>query len=124
MAAYEFMYLTPSIQALIRDNKVFRIDSDIQTGKKWGMELLDDNLFRHFMSGKISKEEAIDKSKNPANMADKMRRAGIDPGIEEDEAESEAGAAAANGSGAATAQSEAERQAQMAKNRARMSGQK
>ena len=45
IAAYEFMYVTPGIQNLIRENKSFRIDSEIQTGKKFGMQLLDDNLW-------------------------------------------------------------------------------
>ena len=48
VAAYEFMYVTPGIQNLIRENKSFRIDSEIQTGKKYGMQLLDDNLWRHY----------------------------------------------------------------------------
>src|SRR5215218_7026440 len=77
LAAYEFMYVTPSIQNLIRENKSFRIDSDIQTGKRYGMELLDDNLWRHFTAGRISAEEAIDKSKNPGQMVDKMEKAGV-----------------------------------------------
>src|ERR671916_1466910 len=77
MAAYEFMYVTPGIQNLIRENKSFRIDSEIQTGKRYGMELLDDNLWMNFMAGKISKEEAIDKSKNPGQMVDKMEKAGV-----------------------------------------------
>src|SRR5580765_5373372 len=58
LAAYEFMYVTPSIQNLIREGKTFRIDSDIQTGKRYGMQLLDDNLWIHFQAGKIAKEEA------------------------------------------------------------------
>src|SRR5690348_160245 len=77
LAAYEFMYVTPGIQNLIRENKSFRIDSEIQTGKKYGMELLDDNLWRHFTAGRISAEEAIDKSKNPSQMVDRMHRNGI-----------------------------------------------
>src|SRR3954468_14672448 len=77
LAAYEFMYVTPGIQNLIRENKSFRIDSEIQTGKRYGMELLDDNLWRLFQGGKISAEEAIDKSKNPGGMVDRMNRAGI-----------------------------------------------
>src|SRR5918998_2819251 len=77
LAAYEFMYVTPSIQNLIRENKSYRIDSDIQTGKRYGMELLDDNLWRHFTAGRISAEEAIDKSKNPGQMVDKMEKAGV-----------------------------------------------
>src|ERR1700742_5221768 len=68
VAAYEFMYVTPAIQNLIRDNKSFRIDSEIQTGKRFGMQLLDDNLWNHFQAGRIGMEEAIDKSKNPAGM--------------------------------------------------------
>src|SRR5271154_2926176 len=85
MAVYEFMYVTPGIQNLIRENKSFRIDSDIQTGKKFGMQLLDDNLWVTFQAGKISAEEAIDKSKNPGQMVDKFTRAGLDPGKEGDD---------------------------------------
>ena len=74
--AYEFMYVTPRIQNLIRENKSFRIDSEIQTGKRYGMQLLDDNLWMHFQAGRISAEEAIDKSKNPGGMVDRMQRRG------------------------------------------------
>jgi len=38
VAAYEFLVVTPAIANLIRENKVFRIDSSIQTGKKFGMQ--------------------------------------------------------------------------------------
>src|SRR5213595_3721248 len=76
LAGYEFMYVTPGIQNLIRENKSFRIDSEIQTGKKFGMQLLDDNLWMHFQAGRISAEEAIDKSKIPGAMVDKMQRHG------------------------------------------------
>src|SRR5215204_2376891 len=84
LAAYEFMYVTPSIQNLIRENKSFRIDSEIQTGKRYGMQLLDDNLWMHFTAGRISAEEAIDKSKNPGFMVDKMQRAGVMVNKEDD----------------------------------------
>src|SRR5207244_12892708 len=57
IAAFEFMYCTPAIQNLIRENKSFRIDSEIQTGKKFGMQLLDDNIFSLFQAGKIGTEE-------------------------------------------------------------------
>ena len=36
VAAYEFMVVTPAISNLIRENKTYRIDSSIQTGKKAG----------------------------------------------------------------------------------------
>src|SRR5881275_825958 len=84
VAGYEFMYVTPSIQNLIRENKSFRIDSEIQTGKRYGMQLLDDNLFMHFQAGRISAEEAIDKSKVPGMMVDRMQRAGIGEATEDE----------------------------------------
>src|SRR5271170_6945723 len=80
VAAYEFMYVTPSIQNLIRENKVFRIDSEIQTGKRYGMQLLDDTLWDLYHAGKISQEEAIDKSKIPGLMMDRFGRLGLDAG--------------------------------------------
>ncbi|MEL7240284.1 MAG: type IV pilus twitching motility protein PilT, partial [Planctomycetota bacterium] len=78
LAAYEFMYVTPSIQNLIRENKSFRIDSEIQTGKRYGMQLLDDNLWGHYLEGRITAEDAIDKSKNPGYMMERIRNLGVE----------------------------------------------
>jgi twitching motility protein PilT len=131
IAGYEFMFITPGIQNLIRENKVFRIDSEIQTGKKHGMVLLDDYLFTLFQTGKIAKEEAIEKSKSPIAMRDKFQRAGIE--VEGFEGEDGGGGEEGGGGApkpdsptspssppAANGTSEAERQAQIAKNRARL----
>src|SRR5437762_2312369 len=43
VSAFEMMVVTPAIQNLIRENKVYRIDSSIQTGRKHGMFLLDES---------------------------------------------------------------------------------
>jgi twitching motility protein PilT len=122
VAAYEFMYVTPGIQNLIRDNKSFRIDSEIQTGKKYGMQLLDDNLWMLFQAGKIGAEEAIDKSKVPGSMVDRMQRAGVMVTKKDDalmaEAEERGGGAAP--AAAAGGNAEADKAAQAAANRARM----
>jgi len=83
VAAYEFLVITPAIQNLIREGKTFRIDSFIQTGKKFGMQLLDDHLWDHYMSGKISAEEMVDKSKNPQDLTDKVHRLGRQVGRSE-----------------------------------------
>src|SRR5688572_4359487 len=128
LAAYEFMYVTPGIQNLIRENKSFRIDSEIQTGKRYGMQLLDDNLWMHFTAGRISAEEAIDKSKNPGFMVDKMQRAGIMVNKEDDalmaEAEDAGAASGPPGAGAPApgkpGGGNAEQQAAQAAARARM----
>ena len=76
VAAFEFLVVTPAISNLIRENKTFRIDSAIQTGKKFGMQLLDDHLWQLYEEGKINAEEMIDKSKDPGDLTEKVHRAG------------------------------------------------
>lgn len=76
LAAYEFMVVTPGIAHLIRDNKSFRLDSMIQTGKKFGMQLLDDHLWSMYEKGMISAEDMIDRSKNAEHLVEKIHRAG------------------------------------------------
>src|SRR3954471_886503 len=51
IAVYEIMINTPSVAALIRDNKTYRINSDIQTGAKFGMVTLDSFLMEKFQAG-------------------------------------------------------------------------
>lgn len=71
VAAYEFMVVTPAISNLIRENKTYRIDSSIQTGKKLGMQLLDDHLWTLYDGGKITLEEMLDKARQPGALQDK-----------------------------------------------------
>ncbi len=79
VAAYEFMVVTPAIANLIRENKTFRIDSSIQTGKKYGMQLLDEHLLKLYMDKIISAEEAVDKARNPGEMEAKIEA--VDRGL-------------------------------------------
>ncbi len=71
IAAYEFMVVTPAIANLIRENKTYRIDSSIQTGKKLGMQLLDEHLWRLYDTGVIALEEMLDKGRQPGALQDK-----------------------------------------------------
>ncbi len=71
IAAYEFMVVTPAIANLIRENKTYRIDSSIQTGKKLGMQLLDEHLWKLYDTGIINLEEMIDKGRQPGALQDK-----------------------------------------------------
>jgi len=88
VAAYEFMMVTPAIANMIRENKTFRIDSAIQTGKKFGMQLLDDHLWNLFEKGWISIEDMVDKARNSELLVEKAHRAGHQIGrVELDEAE-------------------------------------
>ncbi|MFO0878768.1 MAG: type IV pilus twitching motility protein PilT [Gemmataceae bacterium] len=72
IAAYEMMVMTPAIQNLIRENKTYRIDSSIQTGRKHGMFLLDESLFRLWKEQLVDKEEALMRANKPAELAAKM----------------------------------------------------
>ncbi len=92
VAAYEMMVMTAAIQNLIRENKSYRIDSSIQTGRKFGMFLLDDSLFRLWRDGVCAKEECLMRAAKPTDLAAKIAQAerGIyDEEGEEDEDEDE-----------------------------------
>jgi twitching motility protein PilT len=71
IAAYEFMVVTPAIANLIRENKTYRIDSSIQTGKKLGMQLLDEHLWKLYDIGKITLDEMLVQSRQPGMLQDK-----------------------------------------------------
>jgi twitching motility protein PilT len=75
VAAFEIMVNTPSIGALIRDNKTFRIQSDIQTGAKYGMVTLDSFLMEKWEAGLIAEEEVITKSQDPTTIVQKLQEA-------------------------------------------------
>ena len=88
VASYEFLVVTPAIANLIRENKTFRIDSAIQTGRKFGMQLLDDHLWSLYQKGIIAAEEMIDKGKDPGELTEKVHRVGGTVGrVELDEEE-------------------------------------
>ena len=73
VAVYEIMINTPAIAALIRDNKTFRVNSDIQTGAKYGMVTLDGYLLEKYQQGMISREECINKSQDPQTLTTKLQ---------------------------------------------------
>jgi twitching motility protein PilT len=76
IAAYEFLVVTPAVANLIRENKTFRIDSAIQTGRKFGMQLLDDHLWTLYEKGMIDAEEMIDKGRDSNGLTEKVHTAG------------------------------------------------
>ena len=61
MAAMEIMVGTGAVRNLIRENKIHQIPSMIQTGKKDGMQLLDQHVLEYLMAGEITPEEAYMK---------------------------------------------------------------
>ena len=72
VAAFEIMVTTSAIAQMIRENKTFRINSDIQTGSKYGMISLDSHLLSLYNRKLISSGEAIIKAQNPMEMKEKI----------------------------------------------------
>src|SRR6478736_8969664 len=73
VAVFEIMMNTPSIAALIRDNKTFRLQSDIQTGAKYGMVTLDSFLVDKYLAGMIAREEVVTKAQDPVTIQAKIQ---------------------------------------------------
>ncbi len=76
-AALEILIATPAVRNLIRDGKTFQIPTVLQTGKKFGMQSLDDAILDHLEKGRINPEDAylhcLDKARFRAflrNVAD------------------------------------------------------
>ena len=65
IAVFEVMILTHSIGALIRDNKTFRIATEIQTGSKHGMVSLEASLVDLYLAGVIARDEVFAKAQDP-----------------------------------------------------------
>ncbi len=73
IAGFEIMVSTPSIKALIRDAKTYRITSDIQTGAKYGMNTLDSHLTALYEQGVISYGEMITKAQDAQGIIEKLK---------------------------------------------------
>jgi len=72
IAAYEFLVITPASQNLIRKNETFRLESVIQTGRQWGMQLLDDSLWDLYSRGVIAVEELLERSQRREEIEEKL----------------------------------------------------
>jgi twitching motility protein PilT len=63
--AAEILVVTPAIRALIRDDKIHQIYSSMQSGKKYGMQTLNDSLYALYMSREVDEEECLRVSGDP-----------------------------------------------------------
>jgi len=75
VAAYECLVITPAVSNLIRENKTYRIDSTIQTGRKHGMILMDDSLFNLWRQGLVDEEEVLLKARKVNELKERIENA-------------------------------------------------
>jgi twitching motility protein PilT len=64
--ALEVCIATPAVRNLIRESKTYQIPSMMQTGKKYGMQLLDDSIMDLYSRGWIGADEAYIKANDKA----------------------------------------------------------
>ena len=53
--AAEILVVTPAIRALIRDDKIHQIYSMMQSGKKYGMQTLNDALYQLYVAREVDR---------------------------------------------------------------------
>lgn len=75
IAGFESLVVTPGVANLIRENKTFRINSAIQTGAKFGMMLMDDCLFEHWVNERVEMEDVLGKANDPDSLAKRIATA-------------------------------------------------
>ncbi len=80
VAAFEVMISTPAIQNLIRENKSYRITSAIQTGHKYGMNLMDEHLMMLYRKGLVTFDDAANKAQIRVEFEENARALGLEDG--------------------------------------------
>jgi len=78
VAALEIMIANPAVRNLIREGKTFQIPSMIQTGKKYGMQSLDDAIMEHLTKKRISPDDAYNKANDKAKFRPFMKNPPVD----------------------------------------------
>lgn len=70
VAALEILIATPAVRNLIRENKIYQINSMIETGRKYGMQSLDDGIMELLKKKIIDPEAAYNKAVNKGKFRD------------------------------------------------------
>jgi len=64
----EVMVCTPAIRATIRDDKIHQIYGQMQAGHKFGMQTMNQALFRAYAARQITVEEAMRRTSDPIEL--------------------------------------------------------
>lgn len=72
VAALEVLFANTAICNMIRENKTYQIISTMQTGKRQGMQTMDDAIYELFLRGDISADSAVSYAQKPGEMSGKV----------------------------------------------------
>ena len=78
--AAEILVCTPAIRALIRDDKIHQVYSMMQSGKKHGMQTLNDSLYALYTAREVSEEECLRVSSDPNEFLRMIGKSVVDEG--------------------------------------------
>jgi twitching motility protein PilT len=78
VAALEVLIVIPAIANLIREGKVFQIPSIMQTGRKYGMCMMNDSLLDLVKRGLVAPAEAYGRAADKAGLLTLLRRANVE----------------------------------------------
>jgi len=78
VAAFEIMLNNPAIASHIRENKTYRITSDLQTGSKYGMFTMDSYLVKLYIDGMITYQDMIEKCYDVESLKKLLNRFALD----------------------------------------------
>ena len=81
VAAFEILVMTSAISNLIRQQKSYQIDSEIQTGTRLGMIALDKSLLNLYAQGIISKAEVLARCRNIPDVQEAMDKIVVGEGM-------------------------------------------
>jgi twitching motility protein PilT len=76
--AFEILIATPAVRNLIREGKTYQVPSSMQTGKKFGMQTLDDAIMELMQNGRIHPDEAYNKCVDKAKFKPFAKSAPLD----------------------------------------------
>ncbi len=72
VAALEVLFANTAIRNMIRENKTYQIISAMQTGKRQGMQTMDDAIYELFLRGDISADSAVSYAQKPGEISGKV----------------------------------------------------
>jgi twitching motility protein PilT len=72
VAALEILVGTDAVKNLIRSNKSHQLESQIQSGSKYGMIMMDDSIINYYRKGMISRATALEFANDKATMSTKI----------------------------------------------------
>jgi twitching motility protein PilT len=64
---------TPAVSNLIRERKTFQLPSVLQTSRNIGMQRMDDALWEHVQSGRITAESAMRYAQDPKALETRLK---------------------------------------------------